>query len=243
MAQIDLEDWLTLSVVDTPASLSRLQVQTEKDRKMTATSGLRCYELSKVQGQGSSLEKMLLVTSPWVSMMCYLTWKPKATPQGRLLFQLVPKMRDTDETGSGLWATPNTMDHLPQRSAEATEKMMQGHRKGRKRPSNLREQVNPEVMQMWRTPQAANATQGPKSAKHYKQCQQTGESAITLVDQVRHTPKLWPTPTTQDAKNNGGQSQHERNSKPLNAEVGGSLNPEFCEWLMGYPIGWTELEV
>ena len=23
----------------------------------------------------------------------------------------------------------------------------------------------------------------------------------------------------------------------------GPMNPEFCEWLMGYPIGWTELSV
>jgi len=24
--------------------------------------------------------------------------------------------------------------------------------------------------------------------------------------------------------------------------ITGSLNPEFVEWLMGFPIGWTELE-
>ena len=56
------------------------------------------------------------------------------------------------------------------------------------------------------------------------------------------SPKIWPTPTTQDAKNNGGPSQHNRNTKPLNAEVGGSLNPQWVEWLMGYPEGWTDLK-
>ena len=54
--------------------------------------------------------------------------------------------------------------------------------------------------------------------------------------------KVLPTPTTQDAKNNGSASQMERNSLPLNAEVGGPLNPPFVEWLMGYPIGWTDCE-
>tara|TARA_R110000824_G_C14789383_1_gene633044 strand:+ start:215 stop:502 length:288 start_codon:yes stop_codon:yes gene_type:complete len=54
--------------------------------------------------------------------------------------------------------------------------------------------------------------------------------------------KMWPKPTTQDAANNGGKSQYERNSLPLNAAVGGSLNPEWVEWLMGYPIGWTDLK-
>lgn len=33
-----------------------------------------------------------------------------------------------------------------------------------------------------------------------------------------------------------------RNTKPLNAEVGGQLNPRWVEWLMGWPIGWTSLE-
>ena len=53
---------------------------------------------------------------------------------------------------------------------------------------------------------------------------------------------MWPTPTTQDAANNGGPSQSSRNSIPLNAAVGGALNPTWVEWLMGFPLGWTALE-
>ena len=53
--------------------------------------------------------------------------------------------------------------------------------------------------------------------------------------------KLWPTPTVQDAANNGGPSQYERNSLPLNAAVGGALNPTWVEWLMGFPTGHTDL--
>lgn len=43
-------------------------------------------------------------------------------------------------------------------------------------------------VKMFRTPQACNATQGPKSPEHIKRCMETGESAITLVDQVRMLP-------------------------------------------------------
>jgi hypothetical protein len=50
----------------------------------------------------------------------------------------------------------------------------------------------------------------------------------------------FPTPTTQDAANNGGPSQSERNTPPLNAVVGGTLNPDWVEWLMGWPVGWTD---
>ena len=53
---------------------------------------------------------------------------------------------------------------------------------------------------------------------------------------------LWPTPTVQDSRNNGGPAQHRRNTIPLNALAGGPLNPEWVEWLMGFPTGWTESE-
>lgn len=44
-----------------------------------------------------------------------------------------------------------------------------------------------------------------------------------------------------DAANNGGASQLQRNTPPLNAVAGGALNPPWVEWLMGWPIGWTDL--
>ena len=85
---------------------------------------------------------------------------------------------------------------------------------------------------------------------------------------------MYPTPTVQDAENDGGPSQYNRNSIPLNAlvklfptpstmdgierkgmrpsraatnrttgylseAIPGSLNPEWVEWLMGFPVGWT----
>ena len=63
---------------------------------------------------------------------------------------------------------------------------------------------------------------------------------IRLHDQVKE-PRLWPTPTVNDSKNNGGPSQHKRKTKALNVVAGGKLNPTWVEWLMGYPKGWTDL--
>jgi DNA (cytosine-5)-methyltransferase 1 len=64
--------------------------------------------------------------------------------------------------------------------------------------------------------------------------------SITGVNASGSTVKL-PTLTVQDSANNGPPSQLERNTPPLNAVVGGPLNPEWGEWLMGWPIGWTDL--
>lgn len=53
--------------------------------------------------------------------------------------------------------------------------------------------------------------------------------------------KLLPTPTANDAKCNGTASPQNRNSDALNVVAGGALNPEWVEWLMGFPRGWTEV--
>lgn len=34
----------------------------------------------------------------------------------------------------------------------------------------------------------------------------------------------------------------ERNSRPLSEQIGGQLNPNWVEWLMGWPPGWTDLK-
>ena len=87
------------------------QPDSEEARRTTVTSGLRCSELYKSAGRLGCLQKMLLVTSRWVSTKCFLTWKDKTTPANRLLFQLVPKMPVTDEIESGLWRTPMNCDY------------------------------------------------------------------------------------------------------------------------------------
>ena len=50
------------------------------------------------------------------------------------------------------------------------------------------------------------------------------------------------TPTARDWKSGkASQATMERNSRPLSEQIGGSLNPAWVEWLMGWPLGWTDL--
>ncbi len=53
--------------------------------------------------------------------------------------------------------------------------------------------------------------------------------------------KNFPTPTSQDHKDNNSPSESERHTPQLTAVVGGQLNPPWVEWLMNWPIGWTLL--
>lgn len=62
------------------------------------------------------------------------------------------------------------------------------------------------------------------------------------IDWSRKIGALLPTLTAQDAKNNAGPAQYDRNTFPMNVIAGGKLNPRFCEWMMGYSDGWTQLD-
>lgn len=117
-------------------------------------------------------------------------------------------------------------------------------------------------VKLWRTPQSHNGNQGPKSKELYERRLQTNESMITLTDQVRNEGKMWPTPhsnchtgagtqgrqggenlqtavtwptpTSRDWKDTGS-----RVVRPSSQE--GSLNPDWVQWLMNFPPGWTEV--
>jgi len=58
--------------------------------------------------------------------------------------------------------------------------------------------------------------------------------------------RRWPTPTAHLAKENASPSEGRRNEPTLTFQAlkgqTGHLNPEWIEWLMGFPIGWTDLE-
>jgi hypothetical protein len=62
-------------------------------------------------------------------------------------------------------------------------------------------------------------------------------------------PASWPTPTARDGKGASGHRSEARRLADLTYRARivdgvtiGSLNPTWVEWLMGFPIGWTDLE-
>lgn len=111
--QATSREQLTLFAEDTPANRSALPGG-DRAKKMTVTSGLKCFALSKKIGRIGSLQRTLLGMSTWDSTKCLLTWKMKTTKQQRLLFQLAPSMPRTEGIGSGslhtMAATPNAAD-------------------------------------------------------------------------------------------------------------------------------------
>lgn len=53
---------------------------------------------------------------------------------------------------------------------------------------------------------------------------------------------LLPTPVASDWKSTGAKAEQNRRSPQIAALVGGYVHPEYLEWMMGWPIGWTALD-
>ena len=148
-------------------------------------------------------------------------------------------------TGFGLslntWATPTTMDKLPPKSAQALHKEATMARPGRSKPANLRDQVS--NMQNWPTPDAS--PRGPTKDYNPKAKSQSGRTLQSFVAK-------FPTPQASDHRDRGNMSNP---SVQRRVDIGkqvslsqsvhptsGQLNPTWVEWLMGWPLGWTDLK-
>jgi hypothetical protein len=58
------------------------------------------------------------------------------------------------------------------------------------------------------------------------------------LDTMAKTGK-WPTPAARDWRSGKGR-QDNGHTPQLPERVGGKLNPTWVEWLMGWPLGWTD---
>jgi hypothetical protein len=76
-------------------------------RMMTATSGLQCLRSSGESGRLGLLSRTLMGSSDWHSTKRWLIWKPRATPGGRLYYQLVPSTPRTAGIDYSLLPTPS----------------------------------------------------------------------------------------------------------------------------------------
>ena len=185
------------------------------------------------------------------------------------------KLRDHSANVVANWMTPNTMDSMPPKSKEAMDKHYQGVRKGRTQPSNLREQIIPQLHNKdWKTPTTHDFIEHNQMELNEKGRRLTKNKedshSVGLGDQVKITN--WMTPMANDHKYrfNGNtqssnnleiqsrkkstlqhshQDQTQKNGNQYSEITQDSpqpwknlrLNPMFVEWLMGWPLGYTEL--
>ena len=208
---------------DSLASLSQSQ-ESKPQRTTPAISGRKCLGLSKNAGPLGLLEKTLLESSSWAWTKYSLTWKAKATPQGRLIFQLARSAHPTLDKGSGLLHTPTATANQMCPSMIKRDKGSWG------KPT------------IWPTPTAM--TGGGGVAPSHKNGTHGWDIAAAVNDAQSPTPtRLWPTPRVSSAKG-VAQSEVDKGDPKRRLEVAvqvahpqttGKLNPKWVAWLMGYP--------
>jgi hypothetical protein len=155
------------------------------------------------------------------------TWPASGMTQAGIAFRRPTSAPCTSASESGLLPTPSAVSYGTN----------QGGGMGRIGP------VRPSLETMarhalWPTPQAHDVHPGraERVGRHG-----TKHGGRDLTDWVAR----WPTPQARDHRTGephrvGDPARH--GGWNLNDWVGGQLNPEWVEWLMGYPAGWTDSE-
>jgi hypothetical protein len=211
----------------TSASLAQEMVSTESDRG----SG------RKWRG---SFARFDLDSCSWKTAQCSLledstefseTW-PKAGSMRNGECYLRPILEPrTSEKGSGFWPTP-TCGGGGQTLPEGTTPTGQTP-DGRKQTVCLERYVQQVERDLWPTPTASLGTKGGRVTPR------KSREGGTLIEAVS-ARSMWATPTVKGNYNRKGLSA--QSGDGLATQVGGRLNPDWVEWLMGWPIGWTALQ-
>lgn len=198
--------------------------------------GLHCWRTS--QGSFLPMEADTLGASS-------VDWPKRGLMRDGRSYPLPTQGRHTYAKGSGLWPTPVADDCV--------------NRKEGKWNSRGEPKLSAAV-KVWRTPCAADAGKGGRGdlvsqMKGWKQWStptvngnhnrkelspSAGDGLATAVK------RTWATPTASDWKGgtdairkDTGKPRSDRLDHQLEPDSGGRLNPDWVEWLMGWPQGWT----
>lgn len=236
---------------DSPANLSPSLAE-ERERTITATSGLRCFERYGRYTPLGSLVKTLLESRRWWSPAKSLRWdaqtifskrityiekkadshstksaqtsKPKDIPSNRLLFQLAVSERPTEGIESGLLPTPNAMD-IPHKDMEINERGRRNPKKGKTDHSLGLEDM--AVAKLLPTPCSIEATKFTKTINPNSQMGQ-GLTALAVNG-------LLPTPTAMEIKHsNRVKGLKEKGAKGMYSRKNGALRPNGLTDLLDF---------
>jgi len=76
-----------------------------------------------------------------------------------------------------------------------------------------------------------------------------GRGELLALVRGKKTRQMWPTMTVVSAEHPGRVKKKQGQQTCLSMEVhsrqgttSGALNPQWVEWLMGFPLGWTDCE-
>jgi hypothetical protein len=177
-------------------------------------------------------------------------WPTSGMTRSGRAFRRRPLVPRTSATASGSWPTPTVMDRPNEGSVRLLRARVLDGSISEEDATAILKGKNPfeaqGKLQMWHTPTASDKDGRPRwdhraSPGHVRK--------VPVPNLMAQVLERWPTPTTRDYKDTGDSIAN--GTVPVNgllgravepSKVNGSLNPTWVEWLMGFPLGWTDLE-
>lgn len=197
-------------------------LESKKERGTTVISGLRCSELSESCARIALSVRMFLESSVLPPGRWSRAWSRQAITSSCSILKLRLSELGTEDRECSLWPTPTALD-------PAKEKMKSTQQKGESRHSlDL-----PQAVKLWPTPRA---NEGKDRLQHVPPSRMEDHGKCNLTQAIA-MERLFTTPYAADATGTTGGKNH----RSLRTDVAGQLNPTWVEWLMGFPIGWTDL--
>lgn len=230
-----LTSFLAAFHAKTSALQVRVQASAEKDR-----------------ASGKSLPGLLAKWDPascsWKTAQCSLfeeseqsleTWPRSGSMLSGVCYQRPMSEPRTKETESGSWPTPTASDTADRQPGKQIYLTKSGQPKLITETGHLSQMKLSQAVKLWPTPTRSTAHKEVVSSQGYN-------NLVAFA-------KMFPTPTATDGK--GAPSLEKVKARALESKRGvrlpehlarqgdiGQLNPTWVEWLMGWPLGWTDLK-
>lgn len=190
------------------------------------TCGEKLQECSERLNRVGSSAKILPVYSQEkisdISDECSMTLPRWGIALGGEYGELVTSEHRINVTGCLLWRTPMASDgQFCERKEKYLIKAWETH---------ATKHLSAQVVYMVKFPTPTVNGNGNRKGSSLK----SGDGLETLV-------KKYPTPVADDT--NYRKNKYQQGGTALSTVVGGKLNPTWVEWLMGFPLGWTDLGV
>nr|WP_254561817.1 hypothetical protein [Dyadobacter diqingensis] len=224
-----------------PASRSAIPAS-KKDDSTSAISSHRFVESPEKSDPLGLLVKMLQESLPMKHHQKWShSWKQKVTKFGLSYSLLHRSVRGTKGTGSSSLGTPSSSD----------SKGTTGGSQGKSIRSDIRGLSTPQAADykgtsggLNRKSSLRNDIKGLATPTVHGNHNRKGMSAKS-GDGIATQVSLLRTPLASDHK--AGVNQSQKNILECISQTNGKLNglrlhPIFVEWVMGYPIGWTDLK-
>jgi len=233
------EEQLTLFVGDSHARTSLRRVKEQE---------LPAHVLDFGRSMRDSLEKFGLNLSLPKTHHCFAlgalelsskTWPKWGMMQGGECWELGTLVRPINATGCGyLLPTPDASKRGPTKNYDPKAKSQSG------RTLQTLAACDP-LGKTWPTPcrRDYKGTNAPEGLTRKDGKSRLDQLPNAVAYGGTQTQQKWRTPQSRDWKGPCGRAyKGEAKDLPSQTQQAGQLNPSWVEWLMGWPIGWTDLK-